>query len=83
LRDRKTSNPISTNFINCFLGEPEQSSFTLDADRSDDISQVTGEENAILTAPFSENEIKVAIFQIEHNKAPGLDGFPVEFYQKF
>jgi hypothetical protein len=65
------------------LGEPEQSSFTLDADRSDDISQVTGEENAILTAPFSENEIKVAIFQIEHNKAPGLDGFPVEFYQKF
>jgi hypothetical protein len=65
------------------LGEPEQSSFTLDADRSDDISQVTGEENAILTAPLSENEIKVAIFQIEHNKAPGLDGFPVEFYQKF
>jgi hypothetical protein len=83
LRDRKTSNPISLNFINCFSGEPEQSSFTLDADRSDDISQVTGEENAILTAPFSENEIKVAIFQIEHNKAPGPDGFPVEFYQKF
>jgi hypothetical protein len=80
LRDRKTH---ITQFYKGLFGEPEQSSFTLDADRSDDISQVTGEENAILTAPFSENEIKVAIFQMEHNKAPGPDGFPMEFYQKF
>ena len=34
-------------------------------------------------APFSEEEVKMAIFDIEHNKAPGLDGFPVEFYQFF
>jgi hypothetical protein len=73
-----------TQFYKGIFGESEQSSFTLDANRSDfDISQVTGEENAILTAPFSENEIKVAIFQMEHNKAPGPDGFPREFYQKF
>jgi hypothetical protein len=25
----------------------------------------------------------VAIFQMEHNKAPGPDGFPLEFYQVF
>jgi hypothetical protein len=28
-------------------------------------------------------EIHEAIFQMEHNKAPGPDGFPVEFYQQF
>jgi hypothetical protein len=51
-----------TQFYKGLFGEPKQSSFTLDADRSDDISQVIGEENAILTTPFSENKIKVTIF---------------------
>ena len=31
----------------------------------------------------TENEVKTAIFQMEHNKAPGPDGFPPEFYQVF
>jgi hypothetical protein len=55
----------------------------LESDRTNDITQVTEEENTILTAPFSEEEVKVAIFQMEHNKVPGPDGFPAEFYQKF
>jgi hypothetical protein len=63
--------------------EPEQSSFTLELDRTNDITHVTMKENAILIAPFSEEEVKAAIFQMEHNKAPGPDGFPIEFYQKF
>ncbi|WVZ94166.1 hypothetical protein U9M48_040092, partial [Paspalum notatum var. saurae] len=32
---------------------------------------------------FSEQEVKEAIFSLEHNKAPGPDGFPAEFYQVF
>jgi hypothetical protein len=36
-----------------------------------------------LTQQFTEEEIKEAIGQIEHNKAPGPDGFPVAFYQVF
>ena len=32
---------------------------------------------------FSEKEIREAVFQMEHNKAPGPDGFPAEFYQAF
>jgi hypothetical protein len=32
---------------------------------------------------FIENEVKEAVFQMKHNKAPGPDGFPAEFYQIF
>jgi hypothetical protein len=27
--------------------------------------------------------VRAAVFQMEHNKAPGPDGFPAEFYQVF
>jgi hypothetical protein len=37
----------------------------------------------VLTAPFSEEEVKMAVFDMEHNKAPGPDGFLVDFYQFF
>jgi hypothetical protein len=41
------------------------------------------EENTFLTKEFTEEEVKHAVFQMEHNKAPGPDGFPAEFYQVF
>ena len=49
----------------------------------DDIPQVSQSENDFLTAPFTEKEIRDAIFDMEHNKAPGPDSFPAEFYQQF
>jgi hypothetical protein len=54
----------------------------MDETRIDDIPQVSTEENGLLTAPYSGEEVKKAVFQMEHNKAPGPDGFPAEFYQK-
>jgi mannosylglycoprotein endo-beta-mannosidase len=48
-----------------------------------DIPQLSVEENNILTADFTEKEVHDAIMQMEKNKAPGPDGFPAEFYQKF
>ena len=51
--------------------------------RIEDIPQVSDFENDILAAEFAEAKVKAAIFQMEHNKAPGPDGFPVEFYQVF
>jgi hypothetical protein len=44
--------------------------------RIDDIPQVSEEENALLTTPYIEEEVKKVAFQMEHNKAPGPDGFP-------
>jgi hypothetical protein len=48
--------------------------------RIEDIPQVSDFENYIHTAEFDEVEVKTAIFQMEHNKAPGSDGFLAEFY---
>jgi hypothetical protein len=49
----------------------------------EDIPWVSDLENEILSDTFSENEIKETIFQMEHNKTPGPDGFPAKFYQHF
>jgi hypothetical protein len=49
----------------------------------EDIPQITPIENDLLVAEFSEKEVREAIFQMKHNKAPGPDGFPAEFYQVF
>src|SRR5438128_9571009 len=72
-----------TKFYKELFGEPEESLLTLDEEDNQDIVQVSQAENDILTAPFTEKEIKEAIFQLEHNKAPGPDGFPAEFYQNY
>lgn len=54
----------------------------LDEEATDDIPHLSPEENAMLTAPFSEKEVYDAILQRERNEAPGPDGFPAEFYQR-
>ena len=66
---------ISSYYKSLFRA-PDEGNFTLDESRIDDISQVMVEENNILTAPFSEEEVRAVVFQMEHNKAPGPDGFP-------
>lgn len=49
----------------------------------EDSQKVTGEENDLLTASFSEKEIKEAIFSCYAEGALGLDGLSFLFYQKF
>ncbi|KAL9678589.1 hypothetical protein QQ045_016436 [Rhodiola kirilowii] len=39
-------------------------------------SIVSEEHNMVLTNPYTESEIKMALFQLYPFKAPGLDGFP-------
>ena len=72
-----------TSYYKGLFGAPEESDISLDESRIDDIPQVSPEENNFLTSPYSEEEIRKAVFQMEHNKAPGPDGFPAEFYQSF
>jgi hypothetical protein len=72
-----------THFYKNLFGAPGKNSFTLDKTISDDISQVTTLKNEFLIAPFTEEEVRNAVFDMEHNKAPWPDGFPAGFYQKF
>jgi hypothetical protein len=72
-----------TRYYKNLFGQPVEIDIHLDESRIDDIPQVTNIENEILTSPFTMDDIKEAVFQMEHNKAPGPDGFPAKFYQVF
>ena len=65
-----------TNYYKNLFGAPQEGNFSMDESRTDDIPQVSDEENNLLTAPYSEEEVRKAVFLMEHNKAPGPDGFP-------
>jgi mannosylglycoprotein endo-beta-mannosidase len=72
-----------TSYYKSLFGPSDVSLMTLDESQTGDIPQVLDLENEFLTSPFTEEEVRVAIFQMEHNKAPGLNGFPSKFYQVF
>jgi hypothetical protein len=69
-----------TNYYKNLFGILEQTEITLMEDQIHDIPQVSDEENEILIADFTENEVREVVFQMEHNKSPEPDGFPAEFY---
>lgn len=67
---------------NLFAEEPSQG-VSLGADFWADSDMVREDENSGLEAPFSEEEIKEAIFSCYPEGAPSSDGLPFLFYQKF
>jgi hypothetical protein len=76
-------NQFITDFYKKLFSSATRGELSLDESRKEDIPQVSTEENEMLTAKFTKKEIREAIFQMKHNKAPGPDGFPAEFYQVF
>jgi hypothetical protein len=62
------------------FGAPDKNNFSMMEDRVQDIPQLSTVENGLLIADFSVEEVYEAISKMEHNKAPGPYGFPVEFY---
>lgn len=49
----------------------------------DEEDKIIDEENELLEAPFSEEEIKTVVFESYSDGAPGPDGFSFMFYQRF
>jgi len=72
-----------TQFYKNLFGSPEVSEITLMENQILDIPQVLQEEDDALISEFTETEVRDDVFQMEHNKAAGPDGFLVEFYQVF
>ena len=77
--EEKLEKYVTKYYKNLFV-KSERNNISLDETRKEDIIQVQEEENRILVEEFTEKEVRDAIFQMKHNKAPGPDGFPVEFY---
>jgi hypothetical protein len=65
------------------FGAPIPNCFSMLEENNEDIPQVSSDEIEVLTAVFTEDEVKEAVMQMERNKASGPDGLPVEFYQIF
>jgi hypothetical protein len=72
-----------TRYYKGLFGPNEREDVTMNVNRRDDIPQISAGDNEKLIEPFSEMEIRDAIFQMKLNKAPGLDGLSVEFYPTF
>jgi hypothetical protein len=72
-----------TKYYKDLFGASREDGLTLNESMVEDIPQLTSLEREELMAEFVEKEVREAIFQMKHNKAPGPDGFPVEFYQVF
>jgi mannosylglycoprotein endo-beta-mannosidase len=75
--------PHITNYYKNHFGQSEASGTSLLEDHIMDTPQISQEENEFLIGPFTEPEVRNTVFQMEHNKAPGPDGFLEEFYQVF
>jgi hypothetical protein len=67
-----------TNYYKGLFGSPEEGNFSMDETRTDNILQVTVEENNLLVAPYTEEKVKKVVFQMEYNKTSGPNSFLAE-----
>lgn len=74
---------VAAEFSKNLFGFESNLDFHLGEDFWREEDKVSTAENTLLEAPFTEEEIKEAIFGSYANGAPGPDGFPFLFYQKF
>jgi hypothetical protein len=72
-----------TEYYKGLFGPSNCEHIVVDENLRNDIPQISDEDNEKLIEPFTEKELKEAILEIKHNKAPGLDGLSAEFYQFF
>jgi hypothetical protein len=70
----------ATEFYKKLFGESERSGILLEANFPHTQYEV---DNWDLTKEFEMEETKGIVCSLAHNKSPGPDGFPKEFYQFF
>lgn len=70
----------ATNFYKSLFGPNETIKISLHVPFDTVLDNIDKE---MLIDNFTLDEIKTAIYQMDHNKTLGPDGFPAEFFQKF
>jgi hypothetical protein len=73
-------NKVATDFYKDLFGPSPVSSINMSSFHMNMLSE---EDRILLTAPFTIEEIKLVVFSLKHNSAPGPDGIPAEFFQDF
>ena len=81
--DQKGMLDIAVDYYKNLFAREERNGFSLADNFFSEDELVSTDENAILEAPFSELEIKLDLFNSYADGAPGPDGIPFFFYQKF
>jgi hypothetical protein len=71
----------ATSYYKDLFGPGDDNAIDVDPSLWSDESMVNEQEIFYLTKPFSEEEIKVALFQMDENKATSPDGLTIEFFQ--
>lgn len=71
----------ATEYYSELFGPADDHNIHIDSSLWDELEKVSDDDNIMLASPFSESEIKEALFQIEKHKAAGPDKIPIEFYQ--
>jgi hypothetical protein len=69
-----------TSYYKGLFGSPVENNFRLDGPIKDGFPQVTDRENEILIKPFTEDEEKSDIFQMENNKSPSSLQNSIRFF---
>jgi hypothetical protein len=72
----------AVEFYKTLFGKEPKENIRIGEDFWEEDELVTTKENAMLEAPFYEDEIKKAIDDSYAEGAPGPDGFSFLFYQK-
>jgi mannosylglycoprotein endo-beta-mannosidase len=78
--DENLLNHATEYYANLF-GPEEEHNIHIDSSLWAELAQVTDHDNPLLCSPFSESEIKEALFSMERNKVAGPYKIPIEFYQ--
>ena len=81
--DQKGMMNIAVGFYKDLFACEDRGDIRLSDDFWEESQKVSREENDFLVAPFSEEEIKEAIFNCYPEGVPGPDGLSFLFYQKF
>jgi hypothetical protein len=71
----------ATNYYKSLFGPGGGNAIEFDHNLWSKESMVSELENLELIKPFSDEEIKFALFQMDKNKAADPDGLPIEFFQ--